>query len=161
MLAVAYPLIQLEVAMSVLGRTTQGSELTTRLVRGALAGVAGGVIFGMMMGMMGMLPMIAGLVGSSSAVVGFIVHLVISAIIGAIYGLTLGAATTSWANALGFGALYGAIWWVLGPLLIMPTMMGMGPQLTPQAMSEQMMSLMGHLIYGLGTGAAYLWLKLR
>lgn len=144
-------------------QTTQVREtaISQRVIHGALAGLVGGLLFGVMMGMMGMLPMIAGLVGSSSAVVGFVVHMVISALIGAGYGLLLGGMTTSWGSALGLGALYGLLWWFLGPLLLMPTMMGMGPQLSPAAMSAAIPSLMGHILFGLATGAAYLWLKQR
>jgi hypothetical protein len=41
----------------------------------------------------------------------------------------------------------------------MPTMMGMGPQLTPAAMSDAIPSLIGHLVFGLITGAVYFWLR--
>ncbi|MCW2135443.1 MerR family transcriptional regulator [Arthrobacter sp. VKM Ac-2550] len=44
------------------------------------------------------------------------------------------------------GLAYGALWWVLGPLVIMPLMLGM-PLFTMDAMA--MLSLMGHLVYGL------------
>jgi uncharacterized membrane protein YagU involved in acid resistance len=145
--------------MAVVERRASPDTVTERVRNGVIGGLAGGVVFGMMMGMMGMLPMVAGLVGSTSAIVGFLVHMVISAIIGAIYGLALGGATTSWASALGLGAAYGVVWWFLGPLLIMPTMMGMGPQLTPGAMSEQIPSLIGHIVFGLITGAVYFWLR--
>jgi len=40
---------------------------------------------------------------------------------------------------------YGAIWWVLGPLVIMPLMLGM-PVFAVDRTS--VFSLMGHLIYG-------------
>jgi hypothetical protein len=78
---------------------------------------------------MGMLPMIGGLVGSSSALVGFLVHIVISAVIGASFGVLLGARSTSFGQGASWGLVYGAIWWVLGPLVLMPLMMGMGLQL--------------------------------
>ena len=126
-----------------------------RLVRGAIAGIAGGIVFGALMGMMGMLPTIAGLVGSSSAVVGFVVHMVLSAVIGAGYGLVVGTVGDRYGSAWWAGLLYGVAWWILGPLLIMPTMMGMGPQLGMAFSSMMLMSLIGHLLYGLVTGLAY------
>ncbi|HEY3111917.1 MAG TPA: hypothetical protein VGL23_24400 [Chloroflexota bacterium] len=131
------------------------SALTERLVRGAIAGVAGGIVFGVLMAMMGMLPMVAGLVGSSSAVVGLIVHLVLSVIIGAGYGLVLGTLGESYVGGLWTGAVYGFVWWILGPLLIMPILMGMGPQLGMALTGPMLMSLVGHLLYGLVTGLAY------
>ncbi|WP_434995458.1 hypothetical protein [Arthrobacter sp. Ld5] len=131
-----------------------------RLLAGVVGGLGGGVVFGALMAMMGMLPMIASLVGSSSAVVGFIVHLVISVMIG--LTLTLPGAsllTRSLVVSAVVGLVYGALWWVLGPLLIMPLMMGM-PILTLDGSS--MMSLMGHLIYGVILGlVAHLVLRRR
>ncbi len=127
---------------------------TRRLVAGALAGLVGGVLFGIMMGMMGMLPMVASLVGSKDGTVGFIVHLVISAIIGAGFGLAFGGRATTLGQGALWGAVYGFIWWILGPLLIMPTMMGMGPQFGMAFAPPNLMSLLGHLVYGVATGLA-------
>jgi len=124
---------------------------------GAIAGIAGGMVFGMMMAMMGMLPMIAGMVGSSSAAVGFLVHLVISATIGAGFGLVLGGVATTRGRSLGAGAAYGMVWWLLGPLTLMPLFMGMGlgSQWNAGAMQGALPSLMGHVIYGLVTAWAF------
>lgn len=99
--------------------------------------------------MMGMMPMVGMLVGRESAAVGWPVHLLNSAIIGGIYGATLGQLEHTWGRGAGFELLYGAVWWVLGALLIMPAWLGM-PIL--QVGETQIMSLMGHLIYGLITG---------
>ncbi len=130
-----------------------------RVLAGVVGGVAGGLVFGMLMAMMGMLPMIAGLVGSQSPVVGFVVHLVISAVIGAIYGLAVGnqPAAQQYGSALPVGLGYGVIWWILGPLVIMPVLMGMGPQFGMALSPMMLMSLMGHLLYGVITGAVYVW----
>lgn len=120
-----------------------------RMIRnGALAGIAGGVAFGILMGMMGMLPMIASIAGSSSATVGFVIHMVISAVIGIGFAIVLGKFATSTGRSLLAGILYGMVWWVLGPLTIMPMMMGMGIQWNAAAMAKAMPSLMGHVIYG-------------
>lgn len=123
-------------------------QVPARLVAGAVAGLAGGIVFGMLMAMMGMLPTIAMLVGSSSAAVGAVVHLVISAAIGALFGLI--APNTGWGGILIAGAVYGMVWWVLGPLVLMPAMMDM-----PLFMINMtaIASLMGHVVYGLVTAA--------
>ncbi|MBG6191842.1 putative membrane protein YagU involved in acid resistance [Arthrobacter sp. CAN_A212] len=130
--------------------TDPGPSIGTRVLAGAVGGLAGGIVFGFLMATMGMLGMIASLVGSNSAIVGFLVHLTISILI----GLTL---TVPGAGLLKKGLLisavvgivYGMLWWVLGPLLIMPTMMGM-PLFTLDAGSGA--SLMGHAVYGLILG---------
>ncbi|TYD00753.1 hypothetical protein FQ377_02495 [Arthrobacter echini] len=99
--------------------------------------------------MMGMLPMIASLVGSTSVAVGFIVHLLISVLIGlALTLLGAGLLDGTLRSAL-LGVVYGALWWVLGPLLLMPAALRM-PVLTVDGSS--LASLMGHVIYGLILG---------
>ena len=132
-----------------------GVTVRTRLLAGALAGLVGGVLFGIMMGVMGMLPMVAMLVGSQDGTVGFIVHLVISAIIGVGFGLAFGERAATFGRGVVWGAVYGFVWWILGPLLIMPILLGMGPQLGTAFAPPTLMSLVGHLVYGLAAGLAY------
>ncbi len=132
-----------------------GPALPGKLIAGAVAGLVGGVLFGILMGMMGMLPMVAGLIRSDNAVVGFIVHMVLSAIIGAGFGLVFGARALDFQSGGLWGAVYGVIWWILGPLLIMPILLGMGPQFGMALTMPMLMSLVGHLIYGVATGLVY------
>lgn len=132
-------------------------SLGAKITAGVIGGLAGGVVFGMMMAVMGMLPTIAGLVGSSSAAVGFLVHMVISAAIGAGFAFLPALAQPSFGSGLLWGIVYGAIWWVLGPLVIMPVMMGMGLQLTMAFTGPMLTSLMGHMIYGLVLGLVAVW----
>jgi uncharacterized membrane protein YagU involved in acid resistance len=123
-----------------------------RLLGGVVGGLAGGVLFGVLMHTTGMLEMVAGLVGQEATGVGWIVHLGISVLFGLGYALTLGAASRSWGHAVGFGAGYGVIWWVLGALLIMPAWMGMP---VFQIGEMQLQSLVGHVLYGLTLGLVY------
>lgn len=128
-------------------------EINSRnLLAGAAGGLLGGVVFGVMMTALGMMEMVAGLVESESAAVGWLVHLVISLGLGVAYALALGAATHSYGRGAGLGALYGVVIWILGPLLVMPLWLGMPPFVIEQT---QMMSLMGHLVYGVLTGLTY------
>lgn len=121
-----------------------------RASAGALGGVAGGLVFGMMMAMMGMLPMIAGMMGSNSAGVGAGIHLMISIIYGVAFALLAAAWLGSWGRALFAAAIYGIALWVIGPLIVMPMMMGTALfALTATTMA----SLMGHLVYALLTAA--------
>ncbi|MBI3505376.1 MAG: hypothetical protein HY059_11080 [Proteobacteria bacterium] len=128
---------------------------------GAIAGVVGGIVFGMLMAMMGMLTVIAGMVGSSSPVVGFAIHLLMSAMIGAGFGVALGALATSAVRAVGAGVAYGMTWWVIGPLTMMPLMMGqgLGAAWNGHAIAAALPSLMGHVIYGAITGFVFLRLQ--
>jgi hypothetical protein len=133
------------------------------LSRGAVAGLVSGVIMGMLMGMMGMLPVVAGLVRSDNAVVGFLVHMVISAVIGGIYGAAVGNVpfVREFGPAAVAGVAYGVIWWLLGPLVIMPVLLGMGLQVGMAFSPPMLMSLMGHILYGMVTTLAFAALTRR
>jgi uncharacterized membrane protein YagU involved in acid resistance len=145
-----------------------------RILPGAVAGILGGIVFGIMMqimtaptpeGMrMPMMAMVAMVVGSTSIVVGWVYHLFNSAVIGALFGLLFGGRVRGLGGGLGWGAAWGIVWWVLGGLVLMPLFLGM-PAFAPLQMPEMRMvaggSLVGHLIYGLVLGAAYVKLGAR
>ena len=138
--------------------------MSVRNIRmGVYGGWLGGVVFGAMMAMMGMLPMIGKMVGHPSAVTGFLVHLVISAVIGASFAILFDRLVQGASSGLGSGLFYGAIWWLLGPLTLMPFMMGMGfgVNWNATAASQMLPSLIGHLIYGGILGVSYAWLRSR
>lgn len=116
-----------------------------RVSAGVIGGLAGGVVFGMLMAMMGLLATIASMVGSSSPWVGFGVHLMISVLIGLGLTVPFAALLNSYGKGVIVGLGYGLVWWILGPLMIMPMMMGM-PLFAINMMA--LLSLMGHLIYG-------------
>lgn len=135
--------------------------MLTRIRNGALAGVVGGIAFGILMAMMGMLKMIASIIGSQSTAVGWVIHLMISAMIGIGFAIVFHNLTETKSRSVMAGLIYGAIWWVLGPLTLMPLMMGMGLQWSAAAASAAMPSLVGHLIYGLILGWTYSYLASR
>jgi hypothetical protein len=133
-------------------------DLSGKVTGGVIGGLLGGIVFGAMMSMLGMIPMIASMVGSQSAVVGWLIHLAISIFIGVTFAWIFGARSATYGSGLLWGAIYGIVWWVLGPLLIMPAMMGM-PLF--QFNSVSMMSLIGHIIYGALLGFGYAWYASR
>jgi uncharacterized membrane protein YagU involved in acid resistance len=137
-------------------------NLPRDLLLGAAAGLAGGLVFGLMMTVMDMIGMIGALAGQMGNVpVSWVIHLLISALIGAGFGVVAPYSGPSLARVLVAGAGYGLLWWFLGPLLIMPTMMGMGPQPSAAGMSAAMPSLVGHVVFGLVTAFAWQWLSRR
>ena len=126
--------------------------MNSKLRLGIYAGLFGGSIFGVMMAVAGMYPMISSMVGMENAIVGFVIHLIISAVVGAIFGFALDDMVMQGPGmSLGVGAVYGIVWWVLGPLLIMPAVMGM-PLFAVEAQTG---SLFGHVIFGITMGVAY------
>lgn len=150
---------EIQMSTAVLNQNTNLSPAKLA-VSGALAGLAGGAVFGMMMAVMGMLPMVGMLVRQESAVVGFIVHMGISAFIGAVYGLAAGRFALSSTTALVGGMVNGVVWWVLGALVLMPLMLGMS-QMVFVIGSDQWMSLVGHLMFGLITSFVFIPLVKR
>jgi uncharacterized membrane protein YagU involved in acid resistance len=122
---------------------TLSALLGRRILAGVIGGLAGGVVFGMLMGM---LPVMASMVGSASPWVGFAMHLMISIVIG--LGLTVlfgNRLLTGYGRGALAGLAYGAFWWDLGPLVMMPLMLGM-PLFTLDLAA--LLSMMGHVIYG-------------
>ncbi len=133
------------------------------IANGVYGGLVGGLVFGIMMGMMGMLPMIGKMVGHPSSVVGFLVHMGNSALIGAGFAVLLGRFIRGPGRGLSTGLTYGAVWWLLGPLTLMPLFMGMGLGVNwnMTAAVNMLPSLMGHLIYGAILGVSFGWLQRR
>ncbi len=122
---------------------------------GVLASIAGGLAFTVVMLETGALPTVAGLVGRSSPLVGFGVHMLISAILGATYGLLFRREAYSYGAGLAWGSVYGLAWWFLGPLTLMPILLGAGVRWSLSAASAAYPSLIGHLAYGAMTALTY------
>lgn len=146
--------------------------MTSKILAGAGAGLIAGLLFGMMMQMMSaptpdggeipMMAMVAMVVRSDSLVVGWLFHLFNSAFIGAVFALLLGDHIRAYASGLAWGMAWGVLWWVLGALILMPVMLGMPPFASlrmPAMRPVAMGSLIGHLLYGLILGAAFVWLR--
>lgn len=122
---------------------------------GALAGLAGGLAFGAAMVEQGdMLPTIAAIVRSDVPLVGFLVHMAVAAIIGAGFGLLVARERLRAAEAILWGVTYGAFWWFLGALTLLPLLTGEPLLWTLEAAQGQLPSLVGHLVYGMGTAGA-------
>ncbi|WP_281976262.1 hypothetical protein [Halobacillus litoralis] len=110
---------------------------------GTIGGIVGGIIFGIMMHMQGMIVMLAGTMGSESAVMGWMIHMIISVIFGISFGVLTFVIRNIWALAIVFGIGI----WIVGPLVIMPMMMGMGTNLANAFTPDQLMSLATHLFF--------------
>lgn len=121
-----------------------------RVIAGIAGAVIAGLVLGVMMQMMGLMTDLSDVVGMDSAAVGWLIHLMMSVLFGLVYGLVLMAASVKLGANLGLGAAYGIAIWIMGPLLIMPMMMGDDVFAFD---SETLMMLMGHIIWGLLTGA--------
>lgn len=130
-------------------------SLVRAVVIGGIAGLVGGLAFGRWMAHVGFYPLVAGLVGSDNQDVGRLLHLLISIIIGGTFGALFRGEIRSAGSGVAWGFAYAFIWWMLGPLTIMPLRLGQGVQWSLDASKSAFPSLVGHLIYGILLGAAF------
>ncbi|AIY05650.1 hypothetical protein Plano_1685 [Planococcus sp. PAMC 21323] len=136
----------------VMPQQTSSVSNYTSIVKAALIGsTVAGFLFGIFMQMMGMITVIASMAGSDSLVVGWIMHMMISWI----FGLGYGAMTYFSSRYYILGVIHGVIIWIVGPLLVMPIMMGMGPMFGQMFASDQLMSLVTHLAFSLILAAVF------
>ena len=135
--------------------------LRTGLLPGALAGLVGGVVFGVTMSELGLLPTFAQLVRTDSAWVGFIVLMVVAGVIGAGFGALVCFQRPGVGETLFWGLVYGTFWWYLGPLTLTPLVQGDGLTWDVDSAQAQFPLLLGHVLYGAGTGLAFVGLQWR
>ena len=138
-----------------------GSRTVRSLWRGAAAGLAGGVAFIPMIAGIDGFPRIAALAGASSPAIGLVVHLIVGVGIGMSYGWLFERESPDLISGVGWGLLYGLVWWFLGPFTLFPMVLGWPFTWTPAAMASSLPSLLGHLLYGVVTATTFLLLEHR
>jgi uncharacterized membrane protein YagU involved in acid resistance len=138
-----------------------GARALHSLSWGAAASLVGGLLFSLVMLATGALPRVASLVGGSSLALGFAVHLVISALIGMSYGLLFHREAPNLGSGVAWGLVYGLVWWFLGPLTLLPLLLGAPIAWTTEAAGAALPSLIGHLAYGGATAFVFMLLERR
>ncbi|HEY6706495.1 MAG TPA: hypothetical protein VJB61_02750, partial [Actinomycetota bacterium] len=131
------------------------SSAARAVAAGAPAGVVGGLAFGVAMAQLGVLPTVATLVGLGSSRAGFAVHLAISAVVGAGFGLMVRRQRCGPSEMMFLGTAYGALWWCIGPLTLQPLVLGQSPGWDVAAAQRAFPSLVGHLLFGVGTALVF------
>lgn len=138
-----------------------GIRFLYSLRRGAAASLAGGLLFSLVMMATGTLSRVATLIGATSPIIGFLVHLVISALVGMSYGVLFQREAPNAGSGVAWGFLYGLIWWFIGPLTLMPLLLGARVEWTTAVAGALLPSLVGHLLYGAATASLFLLLERR
>lgn len=95
---------------------------------GLVAGIAGGLVSGALLWALWILASLGVLLQQPTAGRGFIVHFSLSMLAGVAFGLVVGV-PRSWRHGLVAGAALGTLVWVLGPLTLIPLMLGFPVQL--------------------------------
>ena len=138
-----------------------GSRTVRSLGRGACAGLAGGIVFIPMIAGIDGFQRIATLGGGSSFWLGMTIHFLVAVVIGMSYGWLFERESPDLVSGVGWGLLYGLIWWFLGPFTLFQTLLGRPFTWSPDAVANSLPSLLGHLLYGITTAAAFLLLERR
>jgi uncharacterized membrane protein YagU involved in acid resistance len=138
-----------------------GARLLHSLAWGAGASLVGGVLFGLLLAFSGGLPRVVRLAGGASPATAFLVHLLISALIGMSYGVLFRREAPNWETSVGWGLLYGLVWWYLGPLTLLPIFLGDPCTWTAADADAALPWLIGHLLYGVVTALVFFRLERR
>ncbi len=138
-----------------------GPRTLRSLGRGALAGLVGGIVFIPMIAGIAGFQRIATLAGGSSFSLGMALHLVVAVLVGMSYGWLFERESPNFLSGVGWGLLYGLIWWFLGPFTLFQTVLGRPFTWSPEAVANSLPSLLGHLLYGITTATVFLLLERR
>jgi uncharacterized membrane protein YagU involved in acid resistance len=132
-----------------------GLRIIHSLKWGAAAGLSGGLLFSLVLLGTGTLPGVAKVGGGSSAIFGFIVHMLVSAMLGMTYGILFRHEAPDIGSGIAWGLVYGLVWWFIGPMTLIPILLGEPLTWTPAAADALFPSLIGHLLYGAATAIAF------
>jgi len=91
---------------------------------------------------------VATLVRADSAAVGLGLHMLVAMVVGAGFGLFLAGRRSEVGDTLFWGLTYGAVWWFLGSLTLLPFFTGRPLAWELEAAQARVPSLLGHLLYG-------------
>jgi len=133
---------------------------------GVAGGLAGSIVFGLIMTYLIPAPMLAvvipsmyGLAPPAAPVAGWIIHLSHGAVLGVGFAALLAlrpAIGERTGSALGAGAAYGLVVWLVLAVFVMPVWLSaVGSPANPPLPNVSALSAIGHLAYGVALGAAY------
>lgn len=128
---------------------------------GLLASVPGVVLFGIVLWRAGELGRIGLIVGVDVAVVGACLHLLIGLLVGTSYGRLFRYESPTLGAGIVWGVIYGQIWWFLGPVTLLPVLVGEPLAWDAVVLGDALPWLVGHYIYGAVTGAGFYFLEQR
>ena len=129
--------------------------LIQAIIIGGLGGLIGAWIFAWGIETAEFFPLVAGLMGSNSMVVGQILHYVIGLTIGVSFGILFYRDVQGAGSGLVWGVNYGLLWWVIGPMTLLPWFLGLGVDWSLAAAQANLSALVAHMLYGGLVGLVY------
>lgn len=134
-------------------------ELVPPLIQALIVGSIGGLL-GAWVFLRGMtpaifLPQVATLLGANSMMVGGLLHYSIGVVIALTFAALFHREIGGVGPAIVWGMSYGLLWWIIGPLTLMPLLLGNGPDWTIEGAQLAFSSLVAHLLYGAVVGWFY------
>ena len=142
---------------------TETTQMSAPLA-GGLGGLVAGIVFGLMLQVMMtdvITVAIPALYGLSGVLAGWVIHLFNSVVFGVVFGTAV--ATTSlddyadsWGTAGILGVAYGVVVWIVAAGIVMPIWLDLvGFPGAPPLPNFNVMSLIGHAVYGIVLGIGY------
>jgi len=122
---------------------------------GGIGGIVGGWAFGKWMEQVNFFPLIANIMNTNSRETGIAIHDTIAIVIGVSFGVLFQRDVRGHGSSMGWGMAYGVLWWFIGPLTLLPLLLGKPIDWSVARGSELFGSLVGHIIYGLIVGLTY------
>ena len=129
--------------------------LVQALVVGGVGGLLGAWVFLWGIETAGFFPVVAGMVGMRSPAAGGLLHVLIGLVIAMTFALLFHRNALGAGTALIWGMGYGVLWWILGPLTLLPLFTHSPIQWTVEAARANYSSLVAHLLYGAVVGLVY------
>jgi uncharacterized membrane protein YagU involved in acid resistance len=133
-----------------------GLRILRSLQWGIAAGFTGGVASSPVMVATGMIPRV-----HHALVEGLVLHLLVSVLIGMNFGLLFRDEASNIGVGIGWGWLFGLMWWYAGPMTLLPLLTTGEIDWRPSAAARLLPSAVGHLIYGAVTALVFLSMERR
>jgi len=132
-------------------------QLARAVIVGGLGGLIGSWVFARGVDTAMFFPLIAGLMDSTAMGFGRFLHYAIGITIGISFGLFFSRDIRAVGSSLVWGLDYGLVWWIVGPMTLLPILLGMEtrPDWSLQAAQSKVPALVAHMLYGAILGLFY------
>ena len=111
-------------------------------------GTAAGLLAGIVSGSAGAASEVDGMLDLDLSATGLVLHLIISTVAGAVFGAVFRHQPGGYAATISNGLLFSMLLWAIGPLTLMPLLMGDAPTWSAGEAYVAFGTLIDHLLYG-------------